>query len=102
MLEWKRTKYLAKGNYICEEVSIGDQRIEINYIIREGKPAHRAFYYKKHQRIIGFPIVGSSIEEVREEAYRKVRNYINDQIADWSGALYSWWEQENWNDNEVV
>ena len=28
-----------------------------------------------------------------------VREYINEQIADWSGALYDFWKEECWEDD---
>ena len=36
------------------------------------------------------------IEDLKAKAYIAVREYINEQIADWSGMLYDFWKKQCW------
>ena len=100
MLEWKRTKYLARGCFIQEEMTLGKQKIVAEWVIKNGKPYPRACYYQDNVLIKGFNIEAIDIEELKAKAYIAVREYINEQIADWSGMLYELWSAEDWDDDE--
>ena len=99
MLNWKRTKYLARGCFIQEVATTGKQTIVAEWVIKNGKPAPRAKYYQDNVLIKGFNIEAIDIEELKIKAYIAVREYINEQIADWSGALYDFWKEECWEDD---
>lgn len=99
MLKWKRTKYLAHGCFIQEEATAGKQTIVVEWVIKNCKPAPRVRYYQDGVLIKGFNIEAIDIEELKIKAYIAVREYINEQIADWSGALYDFWKEECWEDD---
>ena len=94
MLNWKRTKYLAHGCFIQEEATTGKQTIVAEWVVKNGKPAPRVRYYQGDVLIKAFNIEAIDIEELKIKAYIAVREYINEQIADWSGALYDFWKEE--------
>lgn len=100
MLNWKRTKYLAHGCFIQEEATAGKQTIVAEWVIKNGKPAPRVKYCQDGVLIKGFCIDAIDIEDLKVKAYIAVRNFINEQIADWSGALYDFWKEECW-ENDV-
>lgn len=99
MLEWKRTKYLAHGCYIQEVAKIGKQCIVIEWLIRNSKTESRARYYHDDTLIKVFDIKATDIEDLKTKAYGATINFINEQIADWSGMLYDFWKAECWEDD---
>ena len=99
MLEWKRTKYLAHGCYIQEVATTGKQSIVAEWVIKNGKPEPRVKYYQDDVLIKGFKIEATDIEDLEAKAYVAVREYINEQIASWSGMLYDFWKKECWEDD---
>ena len=82
MLEWKRTKYLARGCFIQEVATTGKQSIIAEWVIKNGKPEPRVKYYQDDILIKGFKIEAIDIEDLKVKAYIAVREYINEQIAE--------------------
>ena len=97
MLEWKRTKYLARGCFIQEVTTTGKQTIVAEWVIKNSKPSPRVRYYQGDVLVKTFNIDAIDIEDLKAKAYVAVREYINKQISNWSSMLYDFWKVECWD-----
>ena len=99
MLIWERKKYLARGAFIQEEVCFkGAQRIVLEFVIKNAKPAPRAFYYVGNESIKGFALSSIDLEGARAEAYLKVHKWIEEEASTWNTRLLQMWQSQNWED----
>ncbi len=101
MINWERKRYLAHGSFILEEACFkGAQRIVLEFVVKNGKPCPRAFYCIGDRRMKGFELTAQDIESARAEAYRKVHEWMEDEVSQWSTRLLQMWQTENWEDKE--
>lgn len=102
MLKWKRTRSLAYGHCVTEEVKIGDNmKIVVDYFNRQGVDETRFHFFLDDNCVIFKQMKSTNIEDAKAEAYKIVREYVNEQIGHWSGILYSMWKEECWDDGQM-
>lgn len=89
-MNWKRTKYLANGCFITEELSIGHQKIVLEFVVKNGKPQPIAYYYQDGILMKAFQLQSTSIDMAKVESIHTTINYINQQMVSWSDMLDEW------------
>lgn len=99
MINWERKKYLARGCFIQEEACFkGAQRIVLEFVIKNAKPCPRAFYYIGDRRMKGFELTAHDVITARDEAFKKVHEWIEEEASTWNTRLLQMWQSQNWED----
>ena len=99
MINWERKKYLAHGCYIEEEAYFnGEQKIILKFMIKNTKPYPRAFYCIGDTRIKGFELTAHDVITARDEAFKKVHEWVEEEASPWNIRLLQMWQSQNWDD----
>ena len=76
----------------------GAQRIVLEFVIKNAKPCPRAFYYIGDRRMKGFELTAHDVITARDEAFKKVHEWIEEEASTWSTRLLQMWQGQNWED----
>ena len=99
MINWERKKYLAHGWFIQEEGCFKRaQGIVLEFVIKNAKPCPRAFYYIGDRRMKGFELTAHDVITARDEAFKKVHEWIEEEASTWSTRLLQMWQGQNWDE----